>query len=167
MVLSERLEEFLEKPNLGILATLRKDGSPHLTVVWYEWADGEVLLTVTDTRVKYKNVMRDPRVSLAVTANEHPYKEVVLEGIAEVSPEGGPELFRGRRWPANYSNSRQPARSAAGDFALKYDGAVEGMTSTPTIPTPATTGYVMKFKPTRIMRWDFALTRTTTTRPFT
>ena len=106
MVLSERLEEFLEKPNLGILATLRKDGSPHLTVVWYEWADGEVLLTVTDTRVKYKNVMRDARVSLAVTANEHPYKEVVLEGIAEVTPEGGPELFR--------------------RLALKYDGAVEG-----------------------------------------
>ena len=136
MVLSERLEEFLEKPNLGILATLRKDGSPHLTVVWYEWSDGEVFLTVTDTRVKYKNVMRDARVSLAVTANEHPYKEVVLEGIAEVT-------FRG--WAPNFS-----AVSPSSMTALSR------ATSTPTIPTPATIGSFMKFKPTRIMRWDFA-----------
>ena len=135
MVLSERLEEFLKRPNLGILATLRKDGSPHLTVVWYEWSDGEVLLTVTDTRVKYKNVMRDPRVSLAVTANEHPYKEVVLEGIAEVTPEGGPELFR--------------------RLALKYDGAVEG-DKYANYSNSRDNRLVMKFKPTRIMRWDFA-----------
>ena len=95
------MEEFLEKPNLGILATLRKDGSPHLTVVWYEWADGEVLLTVTDTRVKYKNVMRDPRVSLAVTANEHPYKEVVSRRYS-----GG--LSRG--WPRALPPSRPQVR---------------------------------------------------------
>ncbi len=135
MQLSERLEEFLKRPHLGILATLRKDGSPHLTVVWYEWNNGEVLLTVTDTRVKYKNVLRDPRVSLAVTANEHPYKEVVLEGIAEVTAEGGPELFR--------------------RLALRYDGAVEG-DKYANYSNSRDNRLVMKFKPTRIMRWDFA-----------
>jgi len=135
MALSKALEAFLAKPHLGICATIRKDGSPHLTVVWYEWADGEVRLTITDSRVKYKNVMRDPRVSLCVTANEHPYKEVVLEGKAIVEAKGGPELFR--------------------RLALKYDGNIEG-DKYANYSLGKDNRLVLRFKPDRIMRWDFA-----------
>ena len=135
MALSKTLEEFLERPNLGILATLRKDGSPHLTVVWYEYENGEVRISVTDTRVKYKHVLRDPRVSLAVTANEQPYKQVVFEGRAQVTAEGGPELIR--------------------RLALRYDGEVEG-TKYADYTINKDTRLVLHFKPERIMSWDFA-----------
>lgn len=136
MALSKTLEEFLERPNLGILATLRKDGSPHLTVVWYEYENGEVRISVTDTRVKYKHVLRDPRVSLAVTANEQPYKQVVFEGKAQVTSEGGPELIR--------------------RLALRYDGEVEG-TKYADYTINKDTRLVLSFKPERIMSWDFAI----------
>ena len=135
MALSKTLEEFLERPNLGILATLRKDGSPHLTVVWYEYENGEVRISVTDTRVKYKHVLRDPRVSLAVTANEQPYKQVVFEGKAQVTAEGGPELIR--------------------RLALRYDGEVEG-TKYADYTNNKDNRLVLHFKPERIMSWDFA-----------
>ncbi|MEE9199718.1 MAG: PPOX class F420-dependent oxidoreductase [Dehalococcoidia bacterium] len=136
MEISGTLAEFLKQPNLGILATLRKDGSPHLTVVWYEYEDGEIRISVTDTRLKYKHVLRDPRVSLAVTSPEQPYKEVVFEGRAQVTKEGGPELIR--------------------RLAIRYDGEVEGNRYA---------GYtiskdnrlVLHFKPEKIMAWDFAV----------
>ncbi|MCH8090078.1 MAG: PPOX class F420-dependent oxidoreductase [Chloroflexi bacterium] len=136
MALNKTLEEFLKQPNLGILATLRKDGSPHLTVVWYEYENGEVRISVTDTRVKYKHVLRDPRVSLAVTANEQPYKQVVFEGKAQVTAEGGPELIR--------------------RLALRYDGEVEGAKYAD-YTTNKDTRLVLHFKPERIMSWDFAI----------
>jgi PPOX class probable F420-dependent enzyme len=135
MAFSKTLEKFLAQPNLGILATLRKDGSPHLTVVWYEYENGEVRISVTDTRVKYKHVLRDPRVSLAVTANEHPYKQVVFEGKARVTAEGGPELIR--------------------RLALRYDGEVEG-TKYADYTNNKDNRLVLHFKPERIMSWDFA-----------
>ena len=136
MALSKTLEKFLAQPNLGILATLRKDGSPHLTVVWYEYENGEVRISVTDTRVKYKHVLRDPRVSLAVTANEQPYKQVVFEGKAQVTAEGGPELIR--------------------RLALRYDGEVEG-TKYADYTNNKDNRLVLHFKPERIMSWDFAI----------
>ena len=136
MALSKTLEEFLERPNLGILATLRKDGSPHLTVVWYEYENSEVRISVTDTRVKYKHVLRDPRVSLAVTANEQPYKQVVFEGKAQVTAKGGPELIR--------------------RLALRYDGEVEG-TKYADYTINKDNRLVLSFKPERIMSWDFAI----------
>lgn len=135
MKISSTLEEFLKRPNLGILATLRKNGTPHLTVVWYEYSDGEIRISITDTRVKYKHVLRDPRVALAVTTPEQPYKEVVFEGKAQVTKEGGPELIR--------------------RLAIHYDGEVEG-NKYADYTIGKDNRLVLHFKPERIMAWDFA-----------
>ena len=88
------VREFLHKPNIGILATLRKNGTPHLTAVWYLYENDEVWLTITDQRMKTKHIERDNRVSLAIANNSPPYKEVVLEGTAIIEAEGGDEFFR-------------------------------------------------------------------------
>ena len=64
-----------------------------------------------------------------------PTKRWSSKVLAEVSPEGGPELFR--------------------RLALKYDGAVEG-DKYANYSNSRDNRLVMKFKPTRIMRWDFA-----------
>ncbi len=135
MEFSDSLKEFLKQPNLGILATLRKDGSPHQTVVWYEYEDGEVRISITDTRMKYKHVTRDPRVSLAITSPEQPYKEVVFEGRAHVTQEGGPELIR--------------------RLAIKYDGEVEGNRYAD-YTIKKDNRLVLHFQTERIMSWDFA-----------
>ncbi len=69
--LSNTLREFIKQPNPAVLGTLRKDGTPHLTVVWYEYDEDAdlVRISLTDTRVKYRNAKRDPRVSLAIVAD--------------------------------------------------------------------------------------------------
>ena len=150
--LTDTLKKFVKQPNPAVLATLRKDGSPHLTVVWYEFDDEVELvrISLTDTRVKYKNALRDPRVSLAIVATEDArwltnddsskfaYKEVVLEGNAQFTEQGAAELDR--------------------RIAINYYGEEEGKKYADyTLDVASGNRVVMYFKPDRIMAWDFEI----------
>jgi PPOX class probable F420-dependent enzyme len=70
----------------AVLITLKSDGRPQSSNVMH-WTDpdGVVHVSVTDTRAKVRNVRRDPRVSLHVTADDF-WSYVVLEGDAELTP---------------------------------------------------------------------------------
>ncbi|MFC7619052.1 pyridoxamine 5'-phosphate oxidase family protein [Microlunatus sp. GCM10028923] len=63
------------------LCTLRRDGSPHVTPVWYVFVDGEFWISSGERNAKVRNVINDPRVSLAVEGGDAPY---VAEGRAVV-----------------------------------------------------------------------------------
>jgi PPOX class probable F420-dependent enzyme len=81
------LEAFLAQTfptPLGVIATLRRDGSPHVIPVWFRWADGAVTLWTTETRVWVRNLMRDPRVAFSVQTSEEPYPAVMMRGRATV-----------------------------------------------------------------------------------
>lgn len=56
------------------LTTLRRDGSPHTTPVWFLLIDDTFWIASSTVNVKVKNVMRDARVSLAVDGTgAHPH----------------------------------------------------------------------------------------------
>src|SRR5436190_23603528 len=69
MKLPEAVRAFLEAPRFAVLATIREDGSPHLTVVWYGVRGDELIVNTTVPRSKARNIERDPRVSLLVGEN--------------------------------------------------------------------------------------------------
>ena len=48
------------------LTTLRRDGSPHVTPVWFMLDDDTFWIASSTANVKVRNVLRDPRVALAV-----------------------------------------------------------------------------------------------------
>lgn len=48
------------------LTTLRADGSPHTTPVWFLYREGRIWIATGGRNAKVSNVARDPRVSLAV-----------------------------------------------------------------------------------------------------
>src|SRR5262249_12527112 len=59
------LESFLAQTfptPLGVIATLRRDGSPHIVPVWFRWDAGAVTIWTTETRAWVQNLLRDPRV---------------------------------------------------------------------------------------------------------
>jgi len=64
--LPERVRTYLDAPRFAVLGTLRADGSPHLTAVWYERRGDDLLVNTTLRRSKARNIERDPRVSLLV-----------------------------------------------------------------------------------------------------
>ncbi len=76
--------------NQGILATASPDGRPHLSNILYSLtrdpATGESAeISITDDRVKTRNIRRDPRVALHVGGDSF-WEYVVLEARAELSP---------------------------------------------------------------------------------
>lgn len=60
-----------------MLGTVRSDGSPQLTVIWYEVRGDCFVFNTKVGREKERNVRRDPRVSLCV---EDGYRAVTLDG---------------------------------------------------------------------------------------
>ena len=83
----ERWRAFLvERPRTAKLATIRKDGSPHVAPIWIDHDDdGSVVFTTSKTSLKGKAIRRDPRVSLCVDDEQPPFAFVVIQGTAEVS----------------------------------------------------------------------------------
>ncbi len=76
-------EQIINEEKLGILATLRRDGSPQLSPVNYAYQDGRFLISITRDRAKYHNVRRSPPVSLCILRPEwRPY--VTVFGQAEI-----------------------------------------------------------------------------------
>ncbi len=62
--LSERVRAFLQERRFAVLGTINKDGSPHLTAMWY-LLDGDTIMMNTKVgRVKERNIRRDPRISI-------------------------------------------------------------------------------------------------------
>jgi PPOX class probable F420-dependent enzyme len=69
----------------GKLATIRKDGSPHVVPIWFV-LDGDVIVfnAGRDT-LKGKAMRRDPRVSICVDDERPPFSYVRVDGVAELS----------------------------------------------------------------------------------
>ena len=74
---------FLDK-NLGAVATIREDGTPHVTPVWVDYDGEDVLFNTAAPRAKWKNLKRDPRVTVEVHSLENPYEYVMVSGTAEL-----------------------------------------------------------------------------------
>ncbi|HEV8055680.1 MAG TPA: pyridoxamine 5'-phosphate oxidase family protein, partial [Nocardioidaceae bacterium] len=60
----ERRAFLLEGTRTGKLATIRRDGRPHVVPIWFLLDGDEVLLTTGADTVKGRNILRDPRVCL-------------------------------------------------------------------------------------------------------
>ena len=76
-------EQIIQGEKLAGLATLRRDGSPQLSPINYAYQDGRFLISTTRARAKYKNVRRNPRVSLCIVrAGGRPY--VMISGRARI-----------------------------------------------------------------------------------
>jgi PPOX class probable F420-dependent enzyme len=86
--LSEKQLEFLENPFVGVVTTLRKDGSPQSTVVWVDVEDGIPSFNTALGRKKPQNLENDPRAALLVIDPSDSYKWVAVDGRTEVTTEG-------------------------------------------------------------------------------
>lgn len=85
---SPKVEEFLKGKHFAKLGTTMKDGSPHVTPIWYMLDAGKLLVNTTTHRVKYHNIRRDPRVSFLVD-DGYPY--VMIRGSARIADERDPK----------------------------------------------------------------------------
>jgi PPOX class probable F420-dependent enzyme len=77
-------EEFLRRHKQAVLGTIGKSGAPHLTNVLQAYDNGKLLISIAETRVKYRNLVRDPRASVLVLGETF-WQYVVVEGRANLT----------------------------------------------------------------------------------
>ncbi len=78
--LHPRVKELASGENFAALTTIMPDGHPQTQVMWVD-AEGDHLLINTEVhRQKFKNVERDPRVTLTIWEKDDPYNFVEVRG---------------------------------------------------------------------------------------
>jgi len=77
--------DLLERPVFAHLATVRPDGAPQATPMWFLWdpENQEIRLTHTRERYNYRNIQHDPRVSLSITDPDNGYRYLSMRGVVE------------------------------------------------------------------------------------
>lgn len=87
MPIDPRHQEFIASRDMGVLATIKRDGRPQLSTINYHFdpARSLVRISVVDGRAKVRNLRRDPRASLHVSSPDG-WRWVVAEGTARLSP---------------------------------------------------------------------------------
>ncbi len=102
MTKAEYREFLLRGTKTGKLATVRKDGRPHVVPVWF-YLDGDaVIFTTGGESLKYKNMKRDPRVSITIDDQTPPYSYVMIEGTVSFSEDPGELLHWATRIGGRY-----------------------------------------------------------------
>ena len=77
---ARRLAEFLTPSHIVVVATIGRNGMPHLTPNWYVYAHDTLMISTTKERVKYRNLSRDNRMSVCIYSEPQAQDYVTLWG---------------------------------------------------------------------------------------
>jgi PPOX class probable F420-dependent enzyme len=78
--LSDKATKLFNDPNYLFVGTVNADGSPQVTPVWTDLKNGHIRFNTAVGRVKERNLRRDPRVGLSITARDNPYDKADIGG---------------------------------------------------------------------------------------
>jgi len=85
----ENYLDLFKKPAFAHLTTLMPDGSPQVSPVWCEYDGTHVVINSAKGRQKDRNMRRDPRVALAISDPENPYRYLQVRGkVVEITEQG-------------------------------------------------------------------------------
>ncbi|WP_328468669.1 PPOX class F420-dependent oxidoreductase [Actinoplanes sp. NBC_00393] len=107
--------EILGRQPFGVLATVKRDGHPHLASMVFTWDAEErvIRFSSAEGRIKVTHLRRDPRATLHVQG-ETVFSYAVAEGEAHVSePSTDPGDATGRELLAMAGGLGNPADEAA------------------------------------------------------
>jgi PPOX class probable F420-dependent enzyme len=90
-VIPEKFSDLLARSTkaFAYLATVKKDGSPQLTPVWFDWDGTHVVINTARGRVKDKNMHNNPHVSVLIADPANPYRYLQVQGKVVAETEAG------------------------------------------------------------------------------
>ena len=96
--LSEATLRLLDGRNYAVLATVNPDGSPQTSVMWVGRDGADLVFSTVEGRVKHRNMVRDPRVSVTVIDAADPENYVELRGRVTMTPDVGQAVDTQLSW---------------------------------------------------------------------
>ncbi len=108
MTIDPDLKALATAKNFAALTTLMPDGQPQTQLMWVHADDDHVLINTEKGRQKFRNISRDPRVTVTVFAADNPYQYVEARGSVVETIDG------------------DPARADIDELSQKYTGGPYG-----------------------------------------
>lgn len=93
------VHDLIDGPHSAILSTINADGRPQSSVIFVKYDGDTVMFSTIKGRLKTRNMIRDPRVSLVV-ASTADGRYVEVRGRAEITDD--PENTLGHEMYARY-----------------------------------------------------------------
>jgi PPOX class probable F420-dependent enzyme len=135
----EEAAAFLAQARKLQLATINRDGTPHLVTMYYVLLDGKITFWTYRSSQKARNLARDPRVTCLVEAGEQYFdlRGVQVQGVVRTVDDPAAVLDIGRR------------------IAVVMAGVHDGLADDYVEHTARKRlGYVIE--PVRVISWDHA-----------
>lgn len=107
----------LTDANYGHLGTIRPDDTVQVNPMWFEYDGQHVRFTHTTTRAKFRNLQRNPSMSLSVIDPANPFRYIEVRGaLVDVvaDPTGEFYIHLGKR----YGNAGQQAPPDSADRVI-------------------------------------------------
>lgn len=79
--------DLIEGTHTAAIITIGPDGRPQTSAVWYLYADGELKVSITTDRQKYRNLMARPAVGFFVLDPVNPWRYLEIRGDATIVPD--------------------------------------------------------------------------------
>ncbi|MGB6455121.1 MAG: PPOX class F420-dependent oxidoreductase [Streptosporangiaceae bacterium] len=124
--LSEGMLRLLDGRNYAVLATVNPDGSPQTSVMWVGRDGADLLFSTVEGRVKHRNMVRDPRVSVTVIDSADPENYVEARGRVTITADVGRRLDTELSWKYE---GRDPGTDRPGAVRVAVRMRVERVTS--------------------------------------
>ncbi len=96
--LSAEALRLLDGRNYAVLATVNSDGSPQTSAMWVGRDGADLLMSTVEGRVKHRNMVRDPRVSVTVIDSADAENYVELRGTVSMTPDIGRRIDTQLSW---------------------------------------------------------------------
>jgi PPOX class probable F420-dependent enzyme len=109
--LNDATLKLIDGRNYAVVGTVNPDGSPHTSVVWISRDNGDLIFTTLEGRVKHRNMVRDPRVSISVIDTVDPENYIELRGRASITQDVGRRVDTQLSWKYD---GRDPAEDRPG-----------------------------------------------------
>ena len=97
----ESRTRLLIEPNFAMLGTIRPDDTVQVNPMWFLYDGEHIRFTHTTKRAKFRNLQRNPSMSMMVFDPDHPLTYIELRGrLVEVVPDPTGDLYvrLGRRY---------------------------------------------------------------------
>lgn len=133
IALNDRVTQRLAEEQIIWLTTVRADGMPTPTPVWFHWDGERVLIFSQENALKLRNIRHNPQVALHFHTDAYGGDVAILFGTAEVESE-----------PVS------PAQFAA--YVAKYAQGIKMINMTPE-SMQQTYSAVIRVTPTHLRSW--------------
>lgn len=85
LIIPEQALDLLRSTAFASLATIGPKGEPQVSTVWFLWDGTHLLFALNKTRQKYRNLLRESRIAIALADPANPYRSLELRGtVAQI-----------------------------------------------------------------------------------